>query len=278
MSTEEDLRLFFLSVDNLVTFINENSSSSDFSLEYSVRKLEDAIRIFMGISLAITNVHGYYAVKDMMEGLINGLCTLLYDLNAHNTEQHGNSTAMETQTEQVSTGGRPRYVITRQQIECLRETGMSWRKIASSLGINERTLLRRRAEFNMLENFSDISDEDLDYHVSEILRLTPFAGESLIKGSLLGRGIFVPRQRVPSNPSSLVLHQDEMPRYGIDIDGPIQDIETDNNVVVPEINPQYSEEQLQFSLRHINPLRNDNNHGLSVFNEVQYILMNITNT
>lgn len=180
----------------MVNFINENSSSSDFSLEYSVRKLEDAIRIFMGISFAITNVHGYHAVKDMVERLINGLCTLLYDLNAHNTEQYGNSTAMETQTERVSTGGRPRYDITRQQIECLRETGMSWRKIASCLGINERTLLRRRAEFNMLENFSDISDEDLDNHISEILRVTPFAGESLIKGSLLGRGLFVPRQRV----------------------------------------------------------------------------------
>ena len=196
MSTEEDLSVFLVSVNNLITFINENSSASDFSLEYSVRKLEDVIRILMGISLAITNVHGYQEVKDMVERFVNGLCTLLYDINANNTAQRGDANTVETPIERVSTGGRPKYVITRQQIECLRETGMNWRKIASCLGIHERMLLRRRAEFNMLDNFSDISDEELDNHIAEILRVTPFAGESLVKGSLLGRGKFVPRQRV----------------------------------------------------------------------------------
>ena len=63
----------------------------------------------------------------------------------------------------------------------------------------------------------------------------------------------------------------------VDIDGPIQEIETENNVVVPAINPQYTEEQLQHLLRHINPLRNDNNHGLNVYNDVQSILKNTTN-
>ena len=57
-------------------------------------------------------------------------------------------------------------------------------------------LLRQRAAFNTLDNFSEISDEDLDNHIAEILRVTPFAEESLVKGSCLGRGIFVPRQRV----------------------------------------------------------------------------------
>ena len=49
---------------------------------------------------------------------------------------------------------------------------------------------------NLLENFSAISDEDLDSHIAEILRATPLAGENLIRGILLGRGIFTQRERV----------------------------------------------------------------------------------
>ena len=197
MSAEEDLQSFLVTVDNLVSFIDENRSTCDFSLEYSIRKLEDMIRIVMGISLAISNVdHMYDEVKDLVEGLANNLCTLLYELNARKTVQLGEARAMETRIEQVSSGGRPKYIVTREQLECLRDTGLSWRKIASFFGIHERTLLRRRAELNLLENFSSISDEELDTHIADILRATPFAGESLIRGSLLGRGIFTPRQRV----------------------------------------------------------------------------------
>ena len=53
MSAKEDFRNFLVAVDNLVAFIDENRFSCDFSLKYSVRKLKDAIRILMGISLAI---------------------------------------------------------------------------------------------------------------------------------------------------------------------------------------------------------------------------------
>ena len=197
MSAEEDLRSFLVAVDNLAGFIDQNRFSCDFSKKYSVCKLEDAIRILMGISLAISNVdHMYNEVKDLVEGLVTNLCTLLYELNTSKTVQQGEARAMETRIEQASTGGRPKYIVTKEQLECLRETGLSWRKIALFFGIHERTLLRRRAELTLLENFSAISDEDLDSHIADILRTTRFVGESLIRGSLLSRGIFTPRQRV----------------------------------------------------------------------------------
>ena len=89
MSAEEDFRNFLVAVDNLVAFIDENRFSCDFSLERSVRKLTDAIRILiMGISLAISNVdHMYNEVKDVVEGLVTNLCNLLYELNASKTVQ-----------------------------------------------------------------------------------------------------------------------------------------------------------------------------------------------
>ena len=126
MSAEEDLRSFLVAVDNLVGFIDENRFSCDFSQEYSVRKLEDAIRILMGISLAISNVdHMYNEVKDLVEGPITNLCTLLYELNTSKTVQQGEARAMETRIEQALIGGRPKYIVTKEQLECLRETGFS---------------------------------------------------------------------------------------------------------------------------------------------------------
>ena len=49
-----------------------------------------------------------------------------------------------------STGGRPTYNITKEQIEQLRETGLKWCSIEELLGVSERTFQRRRIEFGIL--------------------------------------------------------------------------------------------------------------------------------
>ena len=47
------------------------------------------------------------------------------------------------------TEGRPKFVITREQLMNLRETGMTWAKIATCLNVSERTLYRRVREFEI---------------------------------------------------------------------------------------------------------------------------------
>ena len=95
-----------------------------------------------------------------------------------------------------STGGRPAYNITKDQIEQLRETGLNWCSIAQLMGVSERTIPRRRIEFGIEPNFSKITDSDLDNHVREILQLTPYSGETYIRGGLKARRVLVQRQRV----------------------------------------------------------------------------------
>ena len=56
----------------------------------------------------------------------------------------------------ASTGGRPAYIITKEMIEKLRETGMNWTSIATCLGISERTLYRHGTEFGVENNFTEI--------------------------------------------------------------------------------------------------------------------------
>ena len=53
--------------------------------------------------------------------------------------------------------------------------------------------------------------------------------------------------------------------YGIDYDGPLIDIKTDNNVVVPESHIQLTDHQLQELQNRINPLSDDGNNGINHF-------------
>ena len=82
----------------------------------------------------------------------------------------------------VSTGGRPAYIITKEMIEQLCETGMNWRSIATCLGISDQTLYRRRIEFGVENNFRDITDEELDRQIEQTLNLTPLiVGKAMLE-------------------------------------------------------------------------------------------------
>lgn len=51
------------------------------------------------------------------------------------------------------TEGRPKFVITREQLMNVCETGMTWAKIATCLSVSERTLYRRVQEFDIDGSF-----------------------------------------------------------------------------------------------------------------------------
>lgn len=67
---------------------------------------------------------------------------------------------------------------------------MQWVAIAKCLCVSARTLSRRRIEFGLVD-YSNITDKQLDWNVRDILRLTPFSGESYVWRALRARGIYV---------------------------------------------------------------------------------------
>lgn len=93
-----------------------------------------------------------------------------------------------------------RFDITRNQLDQLRATGLSWASIASTLGVNRATIYRRRQIFGINTDqayaFSDISDNDLDALLTLILNNSPNAGETYVQGSLRSRGLRIQRWRV----------------------------------------------------------------------------------
>ena len=84
-----------------------------------------------------------------------------------------------------------RYDLSKGQIETLRDTGMQWKQIAKTLNISERTLQRHRARLGISSDYTDIDDVMLQEHISNILQLTPGAGETYVIGAL--RGKILPR-------------------------------------------------------------------------------------
>ena len=69
--------------------------------------------------------------------------------------------------------GWPAYVISKVQLQTLIELGYSYSMIARMFGVSERTILRRRLEYDLPIGitFTSITDNDLDVTVSSMLRV-----------------------------------------------------------------------------------------------------------
>ena len=80
------------------------------------------------------------------------------------------------------------------------DAGFRWADIGRILGISGRTLRRRRHESGLPvgvgENFSDVSNDDLDEYVREILEVTLSAGQRLVEGGLRKRGFRIQCHRI----------------------------------------------------------------------------------
>ena len=63
---------------------------------------------------------------------------------------------------------------------------------------SHKTLYRRRQQYNIPNAFSGISDSELDNILSDVLALTPYAGETCVTGSLRARDIILQRSRIRS--------------------------------------------------------------------------------
>ncbi len=55
---------------------------------------------------------------------------------------------------------------------------MNWRSIATFFGISDSTLFRKRLEVAVEDQRTDITNDELDNQIREILQLTPYSGET----------------------------------------------------------------------------------------------------
>ena len=91
--------------------------------------------------------------------------------------------------------GRPRFVITRGQLEYLRSLLFSWTQIASLLGVSRMTVYRRRGLLDE-ETTNVLDDNELDEVLCDLCRELPYIGESLVMGRMHAMGHRVSRERI----------------------------------------------------------------------------------
>ena len=105
--------------------------------------------------------------------------------------------AYSTPLEQTAQRGRPRFRITRDQLDYLRSLSFSWTEIASLLGISRMTIYRHRVECGLLHEQRDVlSDAELDAMILDFRRDLPYSGQTMILGRLRGMGFYTTRVRV----------------------------------------------------------------------------------
>ncbi|XP_067054671.1 uncharacterized protein [Acropora muricata] len=113
---------------------------------------------------------------------------------------HQDTASYSYRVEQVPHGGRgrPKFVVSREQLQYLLERGFSVPDVAQLLGLSLRTAERRLQEFGISSGqfFTTIDNETLDRTVQTILRRFPSYGYRRMTGSLLSRGIKVQQVRI----------------------------------------------------------------------------------
>ena len=189
----------------------EQSRTHCDSPDFYCRRLEEYERT---LSVLTTRITESYPTEQFLITNLHMLCTYLnslrneFDVIVENYERTSERFSLEESydravctAERNGLVGRPRIQVTEEQLTTLHnDAGFRWADVAGILGVSERTLRRRRHQFGLAVgrgvDFTDISNNDLDNHVSEILRTTPSSGQRLVEGGLRNRGLRIQRRRI----------------------------------------------------------------------------------
>ena len=99
---------------------------------------------------------------------------------------------------QLAAHGRPRFDISKDQLEYLSSMSFTWIQIASMLSVSRMTIYHRRVEFGMSHDgmSSNITDEELAVILRQMRRENPALGERMVMGHLRSIGFKITRSRV----------------------------------------------------------------------------------
>ena len=97
--------------------------------------------------------------------------------------------------------GRPKYVVSPQQLQSLVEMSLPVSCIATHLGVSVRTVKRRMHEhgLSIMQGYSNLTDEQLDNLLRSGKARTPHVGCRMMKGILQAMGLRVQWSRVYSS-------------------------------------------------------------------------------
>lgn len=93
--------------------------------------------------------------------------------------------------------GRPRFDISRDQLEYLSSMSFTWTQISSMLGVSRMTIYRRRVEYGISSRPGHVlSDDDLAIVLEDVSAEQPAMGETMMWGKLKSLGFDVTRRQL----------------------------------------------------------------------------------
>jgi transposase InsO family protein len=97
----------------------------------------------------------------------------------------------------VVSAGAPKFSIPKTVLKNLIDDGCQIKEISDILCVSERTIYRRMDEYGLKKlEFSEISDEELDFNVLNLIQQFPNNGEVMLRELLKGDKIQVSRERL----------------------------------------------------------------------------------
>ena len=164
---------FFEELGTFVRACNRQSGSANqpFS-EYALELIETSIlsvtSLLHHIENATPNSSAESIVLESYSSKLNELLSCLWELSrqwqAHidRCVRLSCTTSYSAPSIHTSRRGRPKFDITREQLEYLSSMSFTWVQIARILGVSHMTIYRRRVEFRMLHSVSGtLSDDEL---------------------------------------------------------------------------------------------------------------------
>lgn len=205
---------FFREIERFVSALDRYADTANAAFaEYALERLEvcitGVVRLATNLRSPPTDLHVtaeetsiVYAYFEELDGLVTHLRQLAVEwqhyLDCLNVQINSASYSVSVVQTRRPSGGRPKFDISRGQLEYLHSMSFDWTKISSMLGVSRSTIYRRRSELGLLHLTaeSNISDDQLEVIIREIKRESPALGETLAMGRLRSIGIRVRRSRV----------------------------------------------------------------------------------
>lgn len=204
MAAEENLEDFLRNLPTQLDEARRNLYSDNTNvLEFIQRRLED--------NISVLNILVCRCSELQVEECMVPLRRLFSEVQQMHRQYDDVTSQLRIQREhsfscptENSIRGRPRYSISNEAISGLHRIHRNWQQVSANIGVSYRTVLRRRHESGMTVNsttgarrsYSNINNEELCQHISNVLQILPNAGETFVLGALRQRGIHVQRYRV----------------------------------------------------------------------------------
>lgn len=180
------------------------TSSPEFA-EYVVERMQIAIRALAAISHSLDGEDDLQELRSSVE-VVRNCCQSLQSLwqveieSVQDNLSAASDDAGYTVPRIIDGRGRPRAVVSAEQLLHLRSLNFSWTRIAELLGISRVTLFRRRRELgiNDTDILMSMDDNQLRSFVSQVREEFPTIGESLVIARIHSAGYHVSRSRIRS--------------------------------------------------------------------------------